>query len=127
MSATFKRKAATANTAGVIVHTTPVNTTALIIGLVLANKGNAAETADVDIDGTYIVKNAPIPIGSTLSVLDGKVVVQQNWLCEHEVIATNKKDITTRFLRDNNKKINKDSLLKERVVRITKVKTLGDL
>ena len=55
------------------------------------------------------------------------VVVQQNWLCEHEVIATNKKDITTRFLRDNNKKINKDSLLKERVVRITKVKTLGDL
>ena len=78
MSATFKRKAATANTAGVIVHTTPVNTTALIIGLVLANKGNAAETADVDIDGTYIVKNAPIPIGSTLSVLDGKVVVQQN-------------------------------------------------
>ena len=56
-----------------------------------------------------------------------KVVVQQNWLCEHEVIATNKKDITTRFLRDNNKKINKDSLLKERVVRITKVKTLGDL
>ena len=56
-----------------------------------------------------------------------KVVVQQNWLCEHEVIATIKKDITTRFLRDNNKKINKDSLLKERVVRITKVKTLGDL
>ena len=50
-----------------------------------------------------------------------KVVVQQNWLCEHEVIATNKKDITTRFLRDNNKKINKDSLVKERVVRITKI------
>ena len=50
-----------------------------------------------------------------------KVLVQQNWLCEHEVIATNKKDITTRFLRDNNKKINKDSLVKERVVRITKI------
>ena len=50
-----------------------------------------------------------------------KVLGQQNWLCEHEVIATNKKDITTRFLRDNNKKINKDSLVKERVVRITKV------
>ena len=50
-----------------------------------------------------------------------KGLVQQNWLCEHEVIATNKKDITTRFLRDNNKKINKDSLVKERVVRITKI------
>ena len=50
-----------------------------------------------------------------------KVLVQQNWLCEDEVIATNKNDITTRFLRDNNKKINKDSLVKERVVRITKI------
>ena len=50
-----------------------------------------------------------------------KVLVQQNWLCEHEVIATNKKDITTRFLRDNDKKINKESLLKERVIRITKI------
>ena len=50
-----------------------------------------------------------------------KVLVQQNWLCEHEVIATNKKDITTRFLRDNDKKINKDLLLKERVIRITKI------
>ncbi len=50
-----------------------------------------------------------------------KVLVQQNWLCEHEVIATNKKDITTRFLRDNDKKINKELLLKERVVRITKI------
>ena len=50
-----------------------------------------------------------------------KVLVQQNWLCEHEVIATNKKDITTRFLRDNDKKINKELLLKERVIRITKI------
>ena len=50
-----------------------------------------------------------------------KVLVQQNWLCEHDVIATNKKDITTRFLRDNDKKINKDLLLKERVIRITKI------
>ena len=50
-----------------------------------------------------------------------KDLVQQNWLCEHEVIATNKKDITTRFLRDNDKKINKDLLLKERVIRITKI------
>ena len=50
-----------------------------------------------------------------------KVLVQQNWLCEHEVIATNKKDITTRFLRDNDKEINKELLLKERVIRITKI------
>ena len=50
-----------------------------------------------------------------------KVLVQQNWLCEHKVIATNKKDITTRFLRDNDKEINKELLLKERVIRITKI------
>ena len=98
MAATFKRKAATANTAGVIVHTTPVNTTALIIGLVLANKGNAAETADVDIDGTYIVKNAPIPIGSTLSVLDGKVVVQQNEVVTITASSNNAIDATISIL-----------------------------
>ena len=98
MSATYKRKAATANTAGVIVHTTPVNTTALIIGLVLANKGNAAETADVDIDGTYIVKNAPIPIGSTLSVLDGKVVVQQNEVVTITASSNNVIDATVSVL-----------------------------
>ena len=55
-----------------------------------------------------------------------KVLVQQNWLCEHEVIATNKKDITTKFLRDNDKKINKDSRVKERVIRITKINNLKD-
>ena len=55
-----------------------------------------------------------------------KVLVQQNWLCEHEVIATNKKDITTKFLRDNDKKINKDSLVKERVIRITKINNWKD-
>ena len=54
------------------------------------------------------------------------VLVQQNWLCEHEVIATNKKDITTKFLRDNDKKINKDSLVKERVIRITKINNWKD-
>lgn len=55
-----------------------------------------------------------------------RVLVQQNWLCEHEVIATNKKDITPLFLRENDRKINKDALLKERVVRVTKIETIGE-
>lgn len=96
--ATFKRKAATANTAGVIVHTTPTGVTALIIGLVLANKGSSSETADVDIDGTYVVKNAPIPVGSTLSVLDGKMVVQQNEVITVTASANNAIDATISIL-----------------------------
>lgn len=96
--ATFKRKAATANTEGVIVHTTPAGTTALVIGLILANKGNSSQTADVDIDGTYIVKNAPIPVGSTLSVLDGKMVVQQNEIITATASANDAIDVTISIL-----------------------------
>ena len=51
-----------------------------------------------------------------------KVLVQQNWLSEHEVIATNKKDITTRYLIDYAHTIESGgSLIKERVIRITKI------
>ena len=96
--ATFKRKAATADTAGVIVHTTPAGTTALVIGLILANKSEASETADVDIDGTYVIKNAPIPIGSTLAVLDGKMVVQENEIITVTASANNAIDATISIL-----------------------------
>jgi len=54
----------------------------VVIGLVVANVGTASDTITVYIEdnaGTpnqyHLIKNAPIPVGSTLSVLDGKVVL----------------------------------------------------
>lgn len=54
----------------------------VIIGLIVANVGTATDEVTVFIQdnaGTpnqyHLIKAAPIPIGSTLSVLDGKVVL----------------------------------------------------
>lgn len=58
------------------VYTVPANTTAVIIGLNIANLIGSQVTADVKLGTTHIVKAAPIPSGSALSVLDGKIVLE---------------------------------------------------
>jgi hypothetical protein len=69
-------------TGGATLFTANSNDT--IVGISVANVTASAVNADVYInDGTddfYLVKNAPIPAGSALQVLDGgaKVVVQNN-------------------------------------------------
>jgi len=96
--AAFRRKAATATTEGVAVHTTPASKTGLCIGLVLANISSQPEYADVDINGTYIVKNVPVPVGSTLAVLDGKMVVEANEIIRVTASANNAIDATISML-----------------------------
>jgi hypothetical protein len=46
-----------------------------IIGLLLANTATETVTVDVQVRGVYLIKGARIPIGSTLSILDGKLIV----------------------------------------------------
>ena len=70
------------------LYTVPSSTTTIIIGLVLANVHTSAVTASVklvsDTSGggrtatnttTFLVKDAPIPVGSSLEVLSGSKVV----------------------------------------------------
>ena len=70
------------------LYTVPSSTTTVIIGLVLANVHTSAVTASVklvsDTSGggrtatnttTFLVKDAPIPVGSSLEVLSGSKVV----------------------------------------------------
>lgn len=74
MANTFKNYTGTASTTGATIYTVPGSTTAVIIGLTLANKSASAETVSVQLGSTYIVKDAPLPVGSTLSPLDGKII-----------------------------------------------------
>ena len=74
--AQFKRFGTTATTTGETVYQTPEGKTGLAIGLILANKSSQVQYASVDINSTFIVKDAPIPVGSTLSILDGKLAIQ---------------------------------------------------
>ena len=52
---------------------------AVIIGLVVANVSSSTDNITVLInngsDNFHLIKSAPVPVGSTLSVLDGKVVL----------------------------------------------------
>ena len=67
------------------LYTVQSGSTVVVLGLTLANVHTAQVTASVTLVSTttqtsqtqnttaHIVKDAPIPIGSTLSVLDGKI------------------------------------------------------
>tara|TARA_Y100001963_G_scaffold139206_1_gene204795 strand:- start:115 stop:474 length:360 start_codon:yes stop_codon:yes gene_type:complete len=92
MANTFKvvTFAAEPNAAGTpyTVYTTPSSTTTIILGLVLANIHTSQVTAEVEIvsdtsgggraatNGTaFVIKDAPIPVGSSLELLAGNKVV----------------------------------------------------
>ena len=58
------------------VYTVPASTTSVVIGLNVANTTTSQVTVSVKVAGTFLVKDAPIPAGSALSVLDGKVIAE---------------------------------------------------
>lgn len=77
MANTFKNyTGASIGPAGSTVYTVPSSTTAVMIGCNLANRLSTQITASVQLGSTYIVKDAPIPGGSALSVLDGKIIAE---------------------------------------------------
>jgi hypothetical protein len=70
------------------LYTTPSSTTTVILGLVIANVHTSQVTADVklvsDTSGggraatnttTFLLKDSPIPVGSSLEILSGNKVV----------------------------------------------------
>ena len=77
MPNTFKNyTSASVGTSPVTVYTVPASTTAVTIGLNVANVSASQITIDVQCAGAYVVKDAPIPAGSALSVLDGKIILE---------------------------------------------------
>lgn len=58
------------------VYTVPASTTAVVIGLNVANTTTSQITVSVKVAGTFLVKNTPLPAGSALSVLDGKIIAE---------------------------------------------------
>jgi hypothetical protein len=76
MANVFKNYTGQATTAGTAVYTVPADTTAVVIGMNLANTAISQQNASVQLGSTYVVKDAPIPSGSALSVLDGKIIME---------------------------------------------------
>jgi hypothetical protein len=77
MANTFKNYvSASVGTSAITVYTVPSSTTSVVIGLNVANRGAAQITVDVQLGSTYIIKSVPIPVASSLSVLDGKIIME---------------------------------------------------
>jgi len=77
MANTFKNAAsASVGTSAITVYTVPSSTTSVVIGLNIANRSASQITVDVQLGSTYIIKAVPIPVASSLSVLDGKIIME---------------------------------------------------
>jgi hypothetical protein len=84
MASAFKSKISTAiGTSLATVYTVPAVTTATVIGMSVANVSASPITVDVQlvkggVTVAYLVKGAPIPVGSSLVVVGGdqKVVAE---------------------------------------------------
>ena len=77
MAQTFKNYTSSGiGTTPSTVYTVAGSPTAIIIGLNLANTSASVITASAQLGSTYIVKDAPIPSGGALSVLEGKIIAE---------------------------------------------------
>jgi len=77
MANTFKNyTSASVGTGATTTYSVPSSTTAVVIGCNLANRTTSQIAVDVQCAGVYLVKGAPIPANSALSVLDGKVILE---------------------------------------------------
>ena len=77
MANTFKNyTSASVGTSPVTTYTVPSVTTAVLIGCTVANTTTSHIVVDVQVAGVYLIKAAPVPRGSSLSVLDGKVILE---------------------------------------------------
>ena len=83
---TFKLKTKAGIDASLVdVYTVPSSTTTVIIGLTIANIKGASVTADAQIvtasssgenaDDVYVVKDIPLPAGSSVEVMSGNKIV----------------------------------------------------
>lgn len=77
MANTFKNyTSASVGTGATTVYTVAASTTAIMMGCNLSNTTTSQIAVDVQCAGVYLVKGAPIPANSALSVLDGKIILE---------------------------------------------------
>jgi hypothetical protein len=68
-------------TSPITIHTVATGQEAVVIGLNLANITGNQISVDVQLAGVYLIKGAPIPAGSALSALDGKIILEAADTC----------------------------------------------
>ena len=95
MANTFLRKIASLTTLDtpVTVYTVPAVTTTVVIGFVISNKTAALVYVTIEAACTNLGTDIPIPAGASLSVLDGKIVLEAADTVTVECDTTNGVDV----------------------------------
>ena len=79
MANTFKNfTSSSVGTNETVTYTCPPSTTTVTIGLTVANTTTSQIKVTVKAAGVHVVKDAPIPAESALSVLDGKIILESS-------------------------------------------------
>ena len=104
MANTFKLKTKAGIDASLVaVYTVPANTTTVIIGLTISNIKGSSVTSDAQIvtasssgenaDDVYLVKDIPLPAGSSIEIMSGnKIVLEAGDIVKVKVSVTNAVD-----------------------------------
>ena len=112
MPNTFKLKTDTAvGTTLTSVYTVPASTTTVMIGAVLANilasqievdvKIVTASSAGENADDVYLVKDLPIPNGSSFELIEGKVVLETGDIVKVESDTASSLDVALSVLEQS--------------------------
>ena len=112
MANTFKLKTDTAvGTTLTSVYTVPASTTTVMIGAVLANILASQIRVDVKIvtasstgenaDDVYLVKDLPIPNGSSFELIEGKVVLETGDIVKVESDTASSLDVALSVLEQS--------------------------
>ena len=75
MASTFNRILASGTSAGSTLVTIGAGKTWVVIGMMVANVADTLVTIDVSLGASSLADNIPLPAGSSLSLLDGKLVL----------------------------------------------------
>ena len=85
------------------VYTVPTSTTTVVIGLTVANLASNSISVDVKLepasgDNIHIGKNLPIPSGSTINALAGKVVMETGDVLKVQSDTANSADVAASLM-----------------------------
>jgi len=75
MAEVFDRKTASITNSEVTVYTVPASTQAILLGFSISNTTSSQIEVDISIAGIDYGKSIPIPVGSALNALNGKIVL----------------------------------------------------
>ena len=76
MANTFKRALVSGTVADQTLYTVPASTTTVVIGITISNTTDILVYIDLKVGTKYILNDVPLPVGSTLGALDGKLVLE---------------------------------------------------